>query len=102
MRHRNMKLSKCYSNNESENKKQYNEKVLQVELDTITPLVMPSNVGFGRECARFYSKLVEENPEKQKLPYSVVCPWFKTKNNIFFNEIGCSFFGGTKVNKESR
>ena len=51
MRYRNMNLSECYSVNENEKKKQYNERILQVELGLFKPLVMSSNGGFGRECA---------------------------------------------------
>ena len=65
-RYRNAPLSKCYTINENEKKKQYNERVLQVEHGSFTPLVMSSNGGFGRECGRFYSKLAEQIAEKRK------------------------------------
>ena len=78
-RYRNTPLSKSYTINENEKKKQYNERVLQVEHGSFTPLVMSSNGGFGRECERFYSKLAEQIAEKQKLPYSIISPWIKRK-----------------------
>ena len=56
---RNPPVSKCYTINSNEKKKQYNEGVLQVEHGSFIPLVMSSNGGFGRECRRFYSKLAE-------------------------------------------
>ena len=59
-----MNLSMCYSTN---------ERVLEVEHDTFTPLVMSSNHGFGRKSARFYSKLPVEIAEKRQQPYIVVC-----------------------------
>ena len=65
-RYRNTPLSKCYTINENEKEKQYNERVLQVEHGSFTPLVMSSNGGFGRECGRFYSKLAEQIAEKRK------------------------------------
>ena len=49
-KYRNTPLSKCYTINENEKKKQYNERVLQVEHSSLTPLVMSSNGGLGREC----------------------------------------------------
>ena len=39
-RYRNTPLSKCYTINENEKKKQYNERVRQVEHGSFTPLVM--------------------------------------------------------------
>ena len=78
-RYRNTPLSKGYTINENEKKKQYNERVLQVEHANFTPLVMSSNGGFGRECGRFYSKLVEKIAEKRKQPYSIISSWIKRK-----------------------
>ena len=99
MRYRQMNLSKCYSINENEKKRQYNERVLQVEHATFTPLVMSSCGGFGRECARFYSKLAEEISEKRQQPYSVVCSWIKRK--IVFSlikSIGLCLRGSRSIN----
>ena len=72
-------LSKCYTINENEKKKQYDKRVLQVEHGSFIPLVMSSNGGFGRECGRFYSKLVAKNAEKLKQPYSIISSWIKRK-----------------------
>ena len=76
-RYRNTPLSKCHNINESKNKKLYNERVLQVEHSSFTPLVMSSKGGFGRECAQFYSKLAEQIAEKRKQPYSIINSWIK-------------------------
>ena len=65
-----MNLSKFY---------RVNEKVLQGEHDTFTPLVMSSNLGFGRKCARFYSKLNAEIAEKRQQPYTAVCSCINRK-----------------------
>ena len=78
-RYRNTPLSKCYTINENEKRKQYNERVLQVEHGSFARLVMSSNGGFGRECGRFYSKLAEQIAEKRKQPYSIISSWIKRK-----------------------
>ena len=44
-----------------------------------TPLVILSNGGLGRECGRFYSKLVEQIAEKRKQSYSIISFWIKRK-----------------------
>ena len=38
-RHKNLELQKCYKRNEDEKKRMYNERILQVENATFTPLV---------------------------------------------------------------
>ena len=78
-RYRNTPLSKCYTINGNEKKKQYNECVLQVEHGSFTPLIKSSNGGFRRECGQFYSKLAEQIAEKRKQPYSIISSWIKRK-----------------------
>ena len=78
-RYTNTTLSKCYTTNENEKKKQHNECVLQAEQDSFIHLDMSSNGGFGRECGRLYSKLAEQIAEKQKQPYCIISSWIKRK-----------------------
>ena len=63
-----MNLSICYNVNNNEKKKQYNERVLQVEDGTFTSLAMSIKGGFCREYAGFYSKLAEEIAKKRQQP----------------------------------
>ena len=77
--YRNSPLSKFYTINENEEKRQYNERIFQVENGSFTPLVMTSNGGFGRECGQFNLKLAERIVEKRKQPYSIISSWIKRK-----------------------
>ena len=45
-------LQRCYINNEKENKRQYNMRVLKVENGSFTPLVFSINEGMGREASK--------------------------------------------------
>ena len=56
-----------YETNEKEKKRQYNERVLQVENGTFTPLVFSTNGAMGRECIKFYQRLSELIAEKRKV-----------------------------------
>ena len=78
-RYRNTLLSKFYTKNENEKKKQYNKCVLQVERGSFTPFVMSSNGEFRRECGRIYSKLAEQIAEKRKQSNSIISSWIKRK-----------------------
>ena len=49
-------------------KRQYKERLLEVEHGSFTPLVFSSNGGMGRECFTFYKRLSETFAEKNKQP----------------------------------
>jgi len=65
--------------NEKEKKKSYNERILNVEHGSFTPLVMTANGGFSRECSTFYSLLADMIATKRKQHVSVVSAWLKRK-----------------------
>ena len=56
-RYGSQELTKAYEMNEREKKRQYNERILEVEHDSFTPLVMTALGGMGREASKFYSRL---------------------------------------------
>ena len=74
-RYANQELSKAYDINEKEKKKQYNERILQVEHGSFTPLVMSATGGMGREGRRFYARLSEMLSEN----YSFTISWLRRK-----------------------
>ena len=51
LRNRNLNLQRCYKRNEDEEKKAYNEMVLEEEFAT--------NGGMARECKAFYKRLAQ-------------------------------------------
>ena len=54
-RYLNISLQHCHVINENEQKRAYNERVLQVDHDKFTPLVFSIYGSMGRECHKFYS-----------------------------------------------
>ena len=78
-RYRNRELTKCFEMNEKEKKRQYNERVLEVEHGSFTPLVFSSNGGMGRECSTFYKRLSEMFAEKNKQPLHEAIRNIRTK-----------------------
>ena len=54
--------------NENEKKSAYNEKVLQVDNGTFTPLFSSIHRNMGRECHKFYSQLSDLLSQKRNLP----------------------------------
>ena len=78
-RYAKQELSKTYQLNEKEKKRLYNERIMQVEHGTFTPLVMSATGGMGRESSKFYSRLSELISEKRESSYSIVATWIRRK-----------------------
>ena len=79
-RYLNSALPQCYAQNEREKKRQYNERVLQIEPGSFTPLVFSIYGGMLRECSTFYNnRLSNLLSEKREIPSSVTINWIRTK-----------------------
>ena len=72
-------LTQAYLTNENEKKRGYNERVLQVENGTFTPLVFSIHGGMGQECKSFYQRLSSLIAEKRNEHLSAVSTWIRTK-----------------------
>ena len=79
LRYKNLELKRSYLKNEDEKKKNYNERVLNVENGTLTPLVFSTHGGMGRECKKFYQRLTEMIAEKRDIPTSVATKYVRTR-----------------------
>ena len=58
-RYVNQELGKSYNVSKKEKKKQYNERILQIEHQTFTPIVMSPTGDIGCEIQTFYVRLSE-------------------------------------------
>ena len=74
-----LELKRCFERNEKEKKRQYNERVLQIENGTFTPLVFATNGAMSRECQAFYKRMAEMVAEKRKVHMSVATSVIRTK-----------------------
>ena len=71
-------LAKTYVTHEKEKKRKYNERVLEVENGTFTPLVFSIFGGMGQECQMFYKRLCHRLSEKRGEEVAVVTSWVRT------------------------
>ena len=78
-RYANQKTEKAYEVNEKEKKRQYNERIIQLEHGTFTPLVFSASGGLGRECEKFYNRLALMIAEKRNHHYSLTVTWMRRK-----------------------
>ena len=58
-------VAKVYKEKEQEKKKAYNERIIQVEKGTFTPVVFSTFGGMGQEADRYHKRLAELISEKR-------------------------------------
>ena len=80
--YRNQTLKAAHITNENAKKREYGERVLNVEHGTLTPLVFTCFGGMSIECSRFYNRLSEKISEKRGIEPSVAKSWVRTKINF--------------------
>ena len=72
-------ISKIYKQNEDEKKRAYNQRIIQVEKATFTPLVFSTTGGMAPECTLFHKKVAEHIATKTKEEYSDVMNHLRTR-----------------------
>ena len=84
--------SKCYQNKptsevfkeqEDQKKHKYQQRVLDVEEGSFTPLVFGTNGGMGNQCQHFLKHLTHKIAQKDTEPYNTVIAWLTMQ--ISFN-----------------
>ena len=72
-------LETVFKHNETLKKNEYNERVIQVEHGSFTPIVLSAMGGFSVETSRFVSRLVEKVADKKDIETSVVANYIRSK-----------------------
>ena len=68
-----------YESNEKQKKRHYNDRVLNVEKASFTPLVFSTSGGMGKECKIFNKRLAEKISQKTKEAHSQVVTHIRTR-----------------------
>ena len=71
--------SEVFKEQEEDKKRKYQQRVLDVEIGSFTPLVFGTNGGMGNECQRFLKHLADKIAQKDTEPYHVVITWLRTQ-----------------------
>ena len=77
--HQGKSIEQLYAENEMEKKCEYNQRIMQVERATFTPLVFSTSGGMARECTKFHKKIAELVAIKTKEDYSKVMNHIRTR-----------------------
>ena len=72
-------MSALHKQYEQQKRREYGERVLQVEMGSFTPLVFTSSGGMAKECAKFYDRLADMLSEKRKEQKSKVTAWLRCR-----------------------
>ena len=77
--YRDKSISQIYEQHEKQKKRKYNQRIVQIEKATFTPLVFSTTGGMAPECARYHKKVAELIANKTKEDYSKVVSHLRTK-----------------------
>ena len=74
-----MTPQQLYKHHEAEKKRQYNNRVLEVEKASFCPLVYSTSGGVGPECKAYHRRVVQLISEKRREGYASVMNYVRTK-----------------------
>ena len=77
--YRDKTVSKIYEIHEKEKKRSYNQRIVQVEKATFTPLIFTTSGGMAPECTRYHKKIAQLIAKKTKEEYSKVMNHLRTR-----------------------
>ena len=77
--YRGKELKKLYEQHENEKKHTYNQRIIQVERASFTPLVFSTTGGMAPECTKFHKKIAEHISNKTKEEYCHVMNHLRTR-----------------------
>ena len=72
-------IKQVYRQHEQEKKRTYNERIIQVEKGSFTPIVMSTFGGMGLEAERFHKRIARLIANKRKDDYSSVINYIRTR-----------------------
>ena len=75
----NKDIAQVYKTHELEKKRTYNERIIQVEKGSFTPIVMSTFGGMGQEAESFHKRLAQLIAEKRHEAYSHVVNYIRTR-----------------------
>ena len=77
--YKNQALEAVYRKHELEKKRVYQQRILEVEHSSFTPLVLSATGGMGNEATTFYKRLATLLAQKWDVPYSTTLCWLRCR-----------------------
>ena len=90
-------VQSTYSRHEQEQKRQYDQKIRDVEHSTFTPLVLSTTGGMGRAATTFYKRLAAMLSERRDVPYSKMIGWIRCHLSFALLRASILFVRGARL-----
>ena len=75
----NTSIAALYKQHENKKKREYGQRIRDIERGCFTPLVFTTTGGMGKEATAFYKRLASLLSEVRKEPYSAVMSWVRCR-----------------------
>ena len=76
---RNTSITNCYRKHEAEKNRVYEQRILEVEHSTFTPVVFSATGGMAKQCTTFYKRLASLLADKWGHSYSSTLCWLRCR-----------------------
>ena len=93
---RDLNPEQIYKKDESEKKRQYAERVMEIEQGTFTPLVFTTTGGMADECVKYHSRLAELIANMKGERYSSAISWIRAKVSFAIVRSAILFVRGSR------
>ena len=80
--HLNQRLQTAFTSTENEKKRHSNQRIIEVEHGSFSPLVFTPYGGSGREAERLLAELAHKVSERKHMSYSTVIGWLTAKLSL--------------------
>lgn len=77
--YRNTPIATLLKQHENKKKREYGQRVREIERGSFTPLVLTTTGGMGKEATAFYKRLASLISEARNEPYSAVMSWVRCR-----------------------
>ena len=94
---KNLDTSAQFRIHENAKKREYLQRVLEIEHGTFTPLVFGTNGGVGEECQRFLTHLAGKLSEVNNERYESVITWIRTRLSMELTRASLLCLRGSRV-----
>ena len=86
-----MSLTMAHQSNEKAKKREYNQRILEIEHGTFSPLVFSCYGGMAKECSAFFKRLALMIAERREEKFSDVSEFIRTKISFSLIRMAISF-----------
>ena len=97
--YRDMDLNQIYGQHETEKKRQYASRILEVERATFTPLVFSTTGGMAMECKRYHSRLAELVATKKGKSYVTTTSWIRARVSFALLRSALLYLRGSRATR---